>query len=175
MSCGCAACAAHLADAYALVRTGTHQVQRALAAPDASHLRVDERGPEHAMVFASAYATHLPFVEPDGSAPDTWEEFFTADTSAQLAAAAIEDVAVYRTTVQELLQQLEDPELPASGPDMIVALGAVFDAVGTLALRLDTLKEGLPTGRRAPRNAGQPGPFPAEPGAAAADRLLPCR
>ncbi|MEO6086113.1 MAG: hypothetical protein ABIQ18_23685, partial [Umezawaea sp.] len=144
MSCGCAACAGQ-ADPYTLVRTGTHQVQRALAAPDASNLKVDERRPEHAMVFASAYATHLPFVDAEGVPQGTWEEFFTSEVSAQLAAAATEDVAVYRTTVAELLQHLEDPELPASGPDMIAALGAVFDCVGTLALRLDTLKEGLPT------------------------------
>lgn len=142
MSCGCAACAQQ-ADPHTLVRTGTSQVQRALTAPDATSLHVDERRPEHAMVFASAYATHLPFVDAEGAQQGTWEEFFTADTSAQLAAAATEDVAVYRTTVAELLQQLEDPELPASGPAMIAALGAVFDCVGTLALRLDTLKAGL--------------------------------
>ncbi|WP_051640108.1 baseplate J/gp47 family protein [Cellulomonas sp. URHE0023] len=142
MSCGCSACAAQV-DPLKLVRTGTDQVQRSFAAPDAPGLRVDERRSEHAMVFASAYAAHLPFHDPDGAEDATWESFFTADTSARFAAAATEDVAVYRTTVQELLRRLEDPELPASGADMKRALGAVFDCVGTLALRLDTLGQRL--------------------------------
>ena len=46
------------------------------------------------------------------------------------------------------MRRLTDPVLPASDPDritdMIEALGAVFDCVGTLALRLDTLKQDLP-------------------------------
>lgn len=145
MSCGCSTCSQQT-DPLQLVRTGTHQVERSLAAPNAARLRVDERRPEHAMVFASAFSRHLPFVDPDGAVPDTWEELFTSDTSAQLAAAATDDVAVYRAAVQELLRRLQDPELPASGPDMIAALGAIFDCVGTLAMRLDTLKEQLPTG-----------------------------
>jgi hypothetical protein len=143
MTCGCSACAQQ-SDPLKLVRTGTTQVQRSLAALDVAGLKVDERRPEDAMVFASAYARHLPFVDGDGAPDGTWEEFFTADSSAQLAAAATQDVSVYRTTVQELLHRLQDPELPASGPDMIEALGAVFDCVGTLALQLDTLKQGLP-------------------------------
>ena len=143
MTCGCSACAQQ-SDPLKLVRTGTTQVQRSLAALDVAGLKVDERRPEDAMVFASAYARHLPFVDGDGAPDGTWEEFFTAESSAQLAAAATQDVSVYRTTVQELLHRLQDPELPASGPDMIEALGAVFDCVGTLALQLDTLKQGLP-------------------------------
>lgn len=143
MSCGCSACAAQ-SDPLKLVRSGTDQVQRSGAAPDATSLRIDERRPEHAMVFASAYARHLSYVDPDGDQDGTWESFFTTDTSAQLAVAATEDVAVYRTTVQGLLRRLENPELPASGSDTTAALGAVFDVVGTMALRLDTLKQGLP-------------------------------
>jgi len=145
MSTGCAICAQR-ADPLKLERTGTHQLQRTLAAPDAASMLVDERSAEHGMVFASAYARHLPFVDADGNVDRTWAGFFSSDTSAQLAAAAIEDVSVYRTTVQELLRQLEDPELPALAADMRRALGAVFDCVGTLARRLDTLKEGLPAG-----------------------------
>jgi hypothetical protein len=142
MSCGCSSCAQR--DPRLLVRTGTSQVDRALAAPDPARLKIDERRPEHGMVFAPAYARHLPFVDAQGAPDGTWEEFFTADRSARLAAAATEDVSAYRTTVQELLRRLTDPELPASGPDMIEALGAVFDCMGTLARRLDALKEGLP-------------------------------
>jgi hypothetical protein len=143
MSCGCSACTGQ-PDPLKLVRSGTTQAQRALAALDAAGLKADERQPENAMVFASAYARHLPFIGGDGTADGTWEQFFTADPSAQLAAAATQDVADYRTTVQELLHRLQDPQLPASGPDMIEALGAVFDCLGTLALRLDTLLQGLP-------------------------------
>lgn len=144
MSCGCSGCAQR--DPRLLVRTGTSQVDRALATPDPARLKIDERRPEHDMVFAPAYARHLPFVDAQGAPDGTWEEFFTADRSARLSAAATEDVSVYRTTVQERLRQLTDPELPAVRSDMITALGAVFDGVGSLARRLDGLKEGLPEG-----------------------------
>lgn len=147
MSCGCSSCGGQT-DPRKLVRTGTDQVQRTLAGPDAAGLRADERRPENAMVFAAAYARHLPFVTPDGDPHGTWEPFFTADTAARLAAAATEDVSAYRTTVHELMRRLTDPVMPTSDPDrikdMIEALGAVFDCVGTLALRLDTLKQDLP-------------------------------
>jgi Baseplate J-like protein len=143
MSCGCADCASG-SDARTLVRTGTTRPQRARPALDTTRLPVDGRRAEHAMAFAAAYARHLPFVDADGAAAGTWETFFTSDTAAQLAAAAIEDVAEYRTTVQEHLRQLTDPELPASSPLLVAALGAVFDCVGTLARRLDELREGLP-------------------------------
>jgi len=105
MSTGCAICAQR-ADPLKLERTGTHQLQRTFAAPDAASMLVDERSAEHGMVFASAYARHLPFVDADGNVDRTWAGFFSSDTSAQLAAAAIEDVSVYSTTVQELLRQL---------------------------------------------------------------------
>lgn len=132
-------------DPRKLVRDGTHQVQRARSAPDPASVPVDERRPEHAMVFAGAFAGHLPFARLDGGPTDeTWQPFFTADVSAQLAVAAVEDVAAYRIAVKERLRSLEDPELPASAPTMVAALGEVFDSLGTLAARLDDLKQGLP-------------------------------
>ena len=131
-------------DPRKLVRDGTHQAQRTSGAPDPARVPVDERRPEHAMVFASAYAAYLRYYDLDDVEQGTWQDFFASDVSAQLAVAAIEDVTVYRTTLKALLRSLEDPELPASAPAMIAALGAVFDCLGTLARRLDTLQQGLP-------------------------------
>ena len=81
MTCGCSGCAQR--DPRLLVRTGTSQAQRALAAPNPAGLKIDERRPEHGMVFAAAYARHLPFVDARGAADGTWEEFFTADPPAR--------------------------------------------------------------------------------------------
>jgi hypothetical protein len=131
-------------DPRKLVRDGTQQEQRIAGAPDPARVPVDERRPEHAMVFASAYAAYLRYYDLDNVEQDTWQDFFAADVSSQLAVVAIEDVAVYRTTLKALLRSLEDPELPASASAMIAALGEVFDCLGTLAGRLDALREGLP-------------------------------
>ena len=131
-------------DPLKLVRDGTDKVQRTEAAPDPARVPVDERCPEHAMVFASAYAQFLQHFGLTNTVDGNWQPFFAGDVSAQLAVVAIEDVTVYRSTLKALLRSLEDPELPASGADMKEALGAVFDCLGTLAARLDTLKEGLP-------------------------------
>lgn len=143
MTSPCAECSENT-DPRKLVREGTHQVLRAQGAPDPARVPVDERRPEHAMVFASAYSAFLRYFDLDNGEQGTWQNFFASDVSAQLAVVAIEDVAVYRTTVKVLLRSLEDPELPASAPDMIAALGAVFDCLGTLARRLDTLQTDLP-------------------------------
>ena len=59
--------------------------------------------------------------------------------------------------------------------DMIAALGAVFDCLGTLARRLDALKAGPPGRPAAAGHARQPDPVAAQPDAPAADRLLPGR
>jgi hypothetical protein len=131
-------------DPLKLIREGTDQAQRTAGAPNAALVPVDERRPEHAMVFAAAYASYLEYVDAEGNADGDWHDFFASDLSAQLAVAAIEDVAIYRSAVKALLRELEDPKLPASPTAMIDGLSAVFDCVATLAIRLDGLKEGLP-------------------------------
>jgi hypothetical protein len=139
----CADCA-ESTDPRKLVREGSTKVQRALAAPTESLVPVDERRPEHAMVFAAGYAKHLRYVGPDGTVDGDWSQLFGTDTSVRLAVAAIEDVGVYRTAVKSWLRSLEDPELPPVQAAMVRALGAVFDSIGTVARRIDLLKECLP-------------------------------
>lgn len=131
-------------DPARLVRQGTSKPERSRAAPRPELVPIDERRPEHAMVFAAAYARYLRYVDIDGNTGPDWREFFEADLSARLSVPAIEDIAVYRTKVKALLRALEDPELPPSEAQMATALGAVFDCVGTLAARLDALLTSLP-------------------------------
>ena len=111
------------------------------------------------MVFASAYAAYLRYYGLDDVEQGTWQDFFASDVSAQLAVAAVEDVTVYRTTLKALLRSLEDPELPASAPAVIAALGAVFDCLGTLARRLETTcsRVSRPPSRCGPRSATSSG------------------
>ncbi len=141
--CGCG-----LTDPHQLVRDGTGQHQRALPALDPAHVPVDEHGPEHHMVFAAGFAQHLRFHNLHGAHVDSWQPFFASDVSVQLAVAATEDVTAYRQLLKTLLRELADPDLPASPAAMQAALGAVFDALGTLARRLDELACRLPAGQR---------------------------
>lgn len=138
-SCGCGQ-----SDPHQLVRDGTGQHQRALPALDPAHVPVDERRPEDHMTFAAGYARHLSFHDLEGAHAGGWEPFFASDVSVLLAVAAIEDVSAYRHTLKTLLRELADPGLPASETAMQAALGAVFDALGTLARRLDELAVQLP-------------------------------
>lgn len=132
-------------DARKLVRDGTDRPRRIVGAPDPAAVKVDARRSEHAMVFAAAYAAYLKYVRPDGVPDGDWRSFFASDAQAQIAGAAIEDVASYRTTMKRLLRELEDPELPADAAQMKRTLRAVFDCVGTLALRLDEFSSPLPS------------------------------
>ena len=134
-------------DPTRLIRHGTSQAERAEVATLSARATVDERRPEHAIVFASAYAQYLRYADLDGTTTTDWKVFFASDLSAQLAVPAIEDVAVYRTTVTALLRELENPVAP-DGTSMVRALGAVFDCLGTLALRLDDLATTLPPAHR---------------------------
>lgn len=140
--CGCGQ-----TDPHQLVRDGTGRHQRALPALDPANVPIDERRPEHHMVFAAGYARHLRFHDLTGAHVGNWEQFFASDISVLLAVAATEDVAAYRNTLKILLRELTDPELPVSEPAMQAALQAVFDALGTLARRLDELAGQLPMGQ----------------------------
>ncbi|HEX7135473.1 MAG TPA: baseplate J/gp47 family protein [Iamia sp.] len=131
-------------DPRKLVRQGTDQEQRTAGAPDPSRAPVDGRRPEHALVFASAFAAHLRFIGLDDTEQGDWQDLFASDVSAQLAVVAVEDVAVYRTTLKALLRSLEDPDPAATELEVKADLGAVFDCLGTLASRLDAIAEGLP-------------------------------
>lgn len=131
-------------DPRALVRDGTDRPRRTPAALDTASVRVDERRPEHEMVFAAAYASYLRFVSPDGSEDGDWQDFFASDPLALIAVVAIEDVAAYRTAMKEILRDLEDPALPMDAALMKRRLRSVFDVVGTLARRIDEFAAELP-------------------------------
>jgi hypothetical protein len=130
-----------------LLRDGTDREQRALAAPDPAGAPVDDRRPEHAIVFAAAYSRYLRYVgfddQVDLDAPG-WHEFFGSDISSLLAVVSVDRVDAYRTALQGWLRRLEDPPLPPSAADMKQALGAVFDAVGSLGRAIDAVAAALP-------------------------------
>ena len=96
------------------------------------------------MVFAAAYSSYVRYFDTSDAPNGDWHDFFGSDVSALLAIAAVEDIAVYRSTVKSCLRALEDPERPPSEATMLAALGSIFHLVGSLARRLDELKEGLP-------------------------------
>jgi hypothetical protein len=129
------------ADERRLVRNGTSQDQRSAPALDPGSAPVDEHGPAHRIVFARAYSALLRYVDATDTPAGTWQPFFERDVSAQLAVAAVADVTEYRATVTGLRDALS-----GSGPDaeLVRSLGALFSAVGSLAARLDALKEALP-------------------------------
>ena len=133
----CAQCA----DQRRLVRNGTSQDQRAAPALDPASAPVDEHGPAHRIVFARAYAALLRYIDGTDTQDGTWQPFFDRDVSAQLAVAAVADVTEYRATVTALMNDLAGRRPDA---ELVRALGAVFSAVGSLAVRLDALKETLP-------------------------------
>ncbi|WP_374454962.1 baseplate J/gp47 family protein [Nocardioides sp.] len=142
-SCGCSA--SH--DPGQLLRHGTDQEDRALSAPDPGSAPVDDRGSEHAIVFAAAYSRYLRYVGMDDNvdpADPDWHQFFGSDISSLLAVVAVDDVDAYRTALQGWLRRLEDPPLAVSEADMQEALGAIFDAVGSLARGIDAVTVALP-------------------------------
>ena len=131
-------------DPLKLIREGTNQDQRSPRALDPAYAPVDERKPEHAMVFARAYAKYLQFYGTDDKVVGNWEAFFSQDVSAQLATAAVQDVDDYKTNIKEYFDFLNNLQNKSKETDLKNNLGYLFSSVATLAKQLDSLKEGLP-------------------------------
>lgn len=131
-------------DPFRLVREGTNQQERMLAALDPAYAPVDEHGPAHRMVFARAYAAFLQFYGPANTVVGDWSAFFARDVSVLLAVAAIEEVSVYRTTIKEYFDYLNDRSHNGQIAGLKARLGYLFSAAATLARQLDDLQRQLP-------------------------------
>src|SRR5262245_31917516 len=131
-------------DQRRLVRDGTSQDERAPAALDPSYAPIDEHGPAQRIVYASAYSAFLRYFGADNVAAGDWQNFFNRDVSAQIAIAAVADVAEYRSTVKGLVDRLITRNPPVPDSELIRTVGALFSTVASLARQLDALKETLP-------------------------------
>ncbi len=134
-------------DLLKLVHEGTSQEQRLAAAlkpSDPAFPYLDEHTVSHRMVFAQAYSSLLKFYN-SGNAPDgDWQPFFSKDVSVLLACAAVQDIDLYKSGIQEYLSFLKDLNEHSNEQESKNYLGYLFSCTGTLARKLDELKEGLP-------------------------------
>src|SRR5690606_33630584 len=71
-----------------LLRGGTDQPGRQLAALDPGHFQVDERSLADFILFARRYARNVRFPGEDAPAGASWEPFFDQDLSVSLATLA---------------------------------------------------------------------------------------
>lgn len=132
-------------DSKKLVRDGTSQDQRPFPALDPAYAPVNEHAPEHSMVFAQAYAAYLRYYDTADVPVDDWRQFFSNDVSVQLAMAAVQDVDYYRVSVKESFDFLNNRKNMGDPDGLKRHLGLLFAYAGSLALRLDQLKETLPS------------------------------
>jgi hypothetical protein len=131
-------------DPLKLVREGTSQEQRTSRALDPAYAPVNERLPEHSIVFAQAYARYLRYYNSNNVASGDWQKFFSEDVSVQLATAAVQDVDQYKIRVKEYFNFLNNLENKDNELGLKESLGYLFSFVATLAKQLDVLKETLP-------------------------------
>ncbi|MBP6825637.1 MAG: hypothetical protein KA165_03660, partial [Saprospiraceae bacterium] len=131
-------------DPQKLVRDGTSQDQRPFQALDPAYAPVNEHAPAHSMVFAQAYAAYLRYFDAGDVPVDDWRRFFSNDVSVQLAMAAVQDVDFYRVSVKESFDFLNNRDNISDDPGNKNHLGRLFAYAGSLAARLDELKESLP-------------------------------
>ena len=132
-------------DPLILVREGTSQGERISPALDPEFVSVNERKPEHVMMFAKAYAGFLRYYETANFATEDWKPFFSNDVSVQLATAAVEDVEYYKSQVREYFDFLNDRSNQFK-PEVKANLGYLFSCIATLARELDRLGDKLPVG-----------------------------
>lgn len=131
-------------DPLKLIREGTSQAQRLSTALDPAFAPVDQHTPAHAMIFAQAYSAFLKYYDSDDTAVNTWTPFFSKDVSVQLAAAAVQDVAYYKSNIKSYFDFLDNADNGSNEAGLKDRLGYLFSSAATLAKQLDGLKEGLP-------------------------------
>jgi tetratricopeptide (TPR) repeat protein len=132
-------------DPLKLVREGTSREHRLSPALDPASAPVNERTPAHAMVFAQAYAAFLKFYDGNNVPVDNWQRFFSEDVSVQLALASIQDVDYYKANIKSYFDYLNNLDNETNAAELKNHLGYLFSCLGSLARRLDALKEALPT------------------------------
>ena len=128
-------------DPHKLLRDGTNQELRFLAALDPEHAPINEKSPEDGIVFAQAYAQCLKFFEtnnPKTSSGD-WAPFFSNDVAAQLAITAVQNVPFYRQKVRESLNFLNTRQNATETEKLRTHLDSLFSGIATLTLGFDQL------------------------------------
>ena len=95
-------------------------------------------------MFAEAYSALLNYYNSHNAPEGDWQPFFGEDVSVYLACAAVQDVDFYKTRIQEYLSFLKDLNDQSNEQKAKNYLGYLFSCTGTLARKLDVLKDGLP-------------------------------
>lgn len=129
-----------------LVREGRSQQERFSKALDTAYVSIDERKPEHLMVFAKANSAYLRYYDSSNIEVDDWLRFFGSDVSVIVAEAAIQNIDYYRIKVKGYFDFLKDRNnlLEESKPDLRNNLGYLFSAVSSMATQLELLNKRLP-------------------------------
>jgi len=131
-------------DSLKLIRDGSNQDQRLIAALNPEYAPVNEHGPEHGMMFAHSLSEFLRFYDNNNAENGTWKPFFEKDISVRIAIAAVQQIDDYTAQVKSYLDFLNNIENDTNDAALINNLSYIFSSVGTLAKQLDVLKEGLP-------------------------------
>lgn len=134
----------HNFDPSRLVREGSSQAQRNLAALDPAYAPVDQRTPAHRMLFARAYSAYLRYAGPDNNDAGNWQPFFASDVSVQLALAAVQDVDYYKASLKACFDFLGDRDNRDDLAGLRQRLGQLFGSAATMAAQIEELKQGLP-------------------------------
>src|SRR5262245_56481049 len=129
-------------DPLKLVREGTSQQQRLSPALDPAYAPVNERTLAHGMVFAQAYSAFLKHYNSDNVAAGDWKPFFSEDVSVQLAITSVEDIESYKSDIKAYFDFLNNRQNQFNQAELKNNLGYLLSSAGTLAKRLDVLKEG---------------------------------
>lgn len=131
-------------DPLKLVREGTAQDERRVAALDPANVPVDAGSVAQDIVFARGHAKFLNYFETGETPTGDWSALFSGDPAVPLAVAAVEDVEGYKQAVRTWFDFLDDLDNAGQDDALRERLGHVFDAVGGVAQGIDALVASLP-------------------------------
>ena len=129
-----------------LIRGGTSQQQRQLAAMQKNYILIDEHDYAQWIAFADQFSEYVRYYDTNGSTPTNWKPFFENDISAVLGSFAIQNVNDYKEALNERFKFLRSNDLQNNITKKKENLGALFAAVFTLCKALDYYLVKLPQG-----------------------------
>lgn len=116
---------------------GTSQQQRLLPQLKPSYAPIDDRGEASWIQFAARLSPYLDFYNEQDEPAGSWEPFFTTDLSAILGSIAIQDIASYKTALNERLDFLRGSKNEQNLPLLEETLGSIFSCLLSLGIALD--------------------------------------
>ena len=128
-------------DKNLVLKSGTSQAQRALAAMNAQYALVDEREVTDLILFAKKYGAYLNYYDLTNKITGDWQDFMNRDAVVGIAAVADWKTNEFKPYITQLYSYINNPQ--AGDPDPQQVYQYIYDFIFSLANALNNVYKNL--------------------------------